>query len=164
MNTCLNCKSKTKNPKFCSKSCAATYNNKHIPKRKPKTRYCYKCKEILNPNGKVCKNTVCKKCNKNYVEWNKITLGELKSHRQYQKHSRIRNMSRSIYRRSKKPKHCVICGYNIHYEVCHIKPISEFSEDSLISEINNIDNLISLCPNHHWELDNNILNINDLPI
>ncbi len=28
-NICLECKNKTKNPKFCSKKCSALYNNKH---------------------------------------------------------------------------------------------------------------------------------------
>ena len=27
------------------------------------------------------------------------------------------------------------------------------------AKINNIDNLIALCPNHHWEYDNNGLDI-----
>jgi predicted restriction endonuclease len=44
-------------------------------------------------------------------------------------------------------------------EVAHIKAVSNFSEDSLISEINDISNLIGLCPNHHWEYDNGLLDI-----
>jgi hypothetical protein len=31
-NICLECKKKTKNPKFCSKRCSALYNNKHSKK------------------------------------------------------------------------------------------------------------------------------------
>ena len=39
-------------------------------------------------------------------------------------------------------------------EICHIKPVSEFSVDSIIeSEINALHNLISLCPNCHTGLD-----------
>jgi len=59
--------------------------------------------------------------------------------------------------KSYKDKKCEICGYEKHVEVCHRKPVSEFSEDSLISEINHIDNLIGLCPNHHWEFDHGLL-------
>lgn len=44
---------------------------------------------------------------------------------------------------------CKICGYNKHIEVAHIKAVSEFSDSTLISEINDINNLIGLCPNHH---------------
>ena len=53
----------------------------------------------------------------------------------------------------------MICNYDHHYEVCHIKPIKDFSLNSLIYEINNKDNLIHLCPNHHWEFDNNKIDI-----
>jgi predicted restriction endonuclease len=49
---------------------------------------------------------------------------------------------------------CEVCGYNTHVEVCHIKSVSSFSDDTLITEINSIDNLVGLCPNHHWEFDN----------
>jgi predicted restriction endonuclease len=60
---------------------------------------------------------------------------------------------------SDKPKKCMECGYNKHVEVCHIKSVSEFDEDSLVTEINHIDNLIGLCPTHHWEFDNKLLQI-----
>jgi len=55
---------------------------------------------------------------------------------------------------------CAICGYTNHYEICHIKSVSSFPPDALIvKEINNINNLIALCPNHHWEFDNDILKL-----
>jgi len=31
---CLECNIETENPKFCSKSCSAKFNNKKFPKRK----------------------------------------------------------------------------------------------------------------------------------
>lgn len=49
---------------------------------------------------------------------------------------------------------CQKCGYDKHIEACHIKPINEFLEDTMLSEINSIENLIPLCPNCHWEFDN----------
>ena len=51
---------------------------------------------------------------------------------------------------------CNICGYDKHVEIAHIKSVSEFSGDT---KINDINNLISLCPNHHWEFDNGVLDI-----
>lgn len=54
---------------------------------------------------------------------------------------------------------CYNCGYSRHAECCHIKPVGGFPEGTQISEINRLDNLILLCPNCHWEFDNNILNI-----
>lgn len=44
---------------------------------------------------------------------------------------------------------CAICGYDKHVEIAHIKPVSDFADSCTIAEINSIDNLIALCPNHH---------------
>ncbi|WP_443081868.1 HNH endonuclease [Terrisporobacter sp.] len=52
-----------------------------------------------------------------------------------------------------------MCGYTNHIEIAHIKAVSDFDDNILISEINNPDNLIGLCPNHHWEYDNGLLKI-----
>lgn len=73
--------------------------------------------------------------------------------------SAIAKGARQIFNNSSKPKKCAICGYERHYEVCHIKAVSDFDDNALIAEINNIDNLIALCPNHHWEYDNGVLDI-----
>ena len=51
-------------------------------------------------------------------------------------------------------KKCKVCGYKNHVEVCHIKSVSSFGDNDLITEINSFNNLIGLCPNHHWEFDN----------
>lgn len=66
----------------------------------------------------------------------------------------ICSLARNIYRNSTRPKQCICCNYDKHYEVAHIKAVSDFDDDALISEINSEDNLIALCPNHHWEYDN----------
>ena len=73
--------------------------------------------------------------------------------------SSIQKDARITYQASSKPKQCIICGYDKHYEVAHIKAVSDFDGTALISEINNIDNLIALCPNHHWEYDNGLLTL-----
>ena len=49
---------------------------------------------------------------------------------------------------------CSRCPYSKHVEVAHIKAIASFSEDTLLSVVNHPDNLVVLCPNCHWELDN----------
>lgn len=61
---------------------------------------------------------------------------------------------------SKISKKCFVCGYDSFVEVCHIKKISDFTLDTKISVINDISNLVFLCPNHHWELDNNLISLN----
>lgn len=53
-------------------------------------------------------------------------------------------------------------GYDKHIEIAHIKAVSDFSDDSLISEINDKNNLVALCPNHHWEFDNGFLKKEDI--
>jgi predicted restriction endonuclease len=52
---------------------------------------------------------------------------------------------------------CAICGYDLHIDICHIKPIKDFPDDAYIADINNTTNLIALCKNHHWELDHGLL-------
>ena len=69
----------------------------------------------------------------------------------------IRKCANSIFKLKNIPRKCVICGYDKHIEIAHIKAVSEFSDDTLISEINDISNLVALCPNHHWEFDNGLL-------
>ena len=46
-------------------------------------------------------------------------------------------------------KRCKLCGFDVVVEVHHIKPISSFSDSALISEVNSLENLVYLCPNHH---------------
>lgn len=92
------------------------------------------------------------------------TKGELFSVRSNWQSARssIQRDARRVYQDSEKPKKCACCGYDKHYEVAHIKAVSDFDDDVLISEINDIDNLIALCPNHHWEYDNIGLDTEDL--
>lgn len=71
----------------------------------------------------------------------------------------INRHARKIYELSGKSKKCEICGYNLHTEICHIKDVKDFSSEALISEINNIDNLVALCRNHHWEFDHNYIEL-----
>ena len=71
----------------------------------------------------------------------------------------IRKDSQATYIKSGKPLKCKVCGYDKHVEIAHIKAVSEFPPQATIGEINSIDNLIALCPNHHWEYDNGVLKI-----
>lgn len=73
--------------------------------------------------------------------------------------SAIQKDARKVFFEHNTSPKCAICGYNKHVEVAHIKAVSEFSDDAKLEEINSIDNLIGLCPNHHWEFDNGILKI-----
>ena len=54
---CLECKSETKNPKFCSKSCAATYNNNSGNfNRRRLEGICKKCNTKIRSSRSYCNN------------------------------------------------------------------------------------------------------------
>lgn len=80
---CIQCKSETKNPKFCTNSCSAKYNN---IKRKNKS-YCLLChKELKSFRNKYCSH----QCNKDHV-WLKTVnqieiVGCADNHRQANKY------------------------------------------------------------------------------
>lgn len=50
---CLTCNADTKNPKFCSRSCAAKHNNK-ICKRREKEGKCFTCSIAISTKTKYC--------------------------------------------------------------------------------------------------------------
>jgi len=70
----------------------------------------------------------------------------------------IRVQARSLFRKSGKSKTC-FCNYSLFTEVCHIKPVSSFPPEALLTEINALFNLVSLCANHHKELDHGLLTL-----
>ncbi len=153
MTHCLNCNKETTNPKFCSRSCAATYNNKKFPKRKPENN-CKKCGQIITSGRSLCED-----CN-TYFQWLDKNLSEVlvkdAAHPSWV-YAKVRGYARTYFHKHNPNASCKVCGYDKHIEVCHIKPISSFGPDDKLSEINSLDNLIGLCPNHHWELDNGAL-------
>ena len=148
---CLNCNTSTSNPKFCSKSCAASHNNKLFPKRKKTAALpcCSECGKQLN-NKRTIK---CAACHKLSILADK-TLGEVvyMHHHKSSAFALVRSRARAVI--AKCP--CQKCGYSKHTEVCHIKPIKDFDYGTMLSVINAPDNLIRLCPNCHWELDHNL--------
>ena len=89
------------------------------------------------------------------------TKGELfKDRKTWQSaRSAIRKIAWKTYMENNPSPSCAICGYDKHVEVAHIKPVAEFDDSAMVKEINSIDNLIGLCPNHHWEYDNGLLNL-----
>lgn len=90
-----------------------------------------------------------------------ITKGELFKNRKNWQSARtaIQKLARVKYFEYNKNSKCHICGYDKHVEVAHIKAVSQFDDSATIDEINSVNNLIGLCPNHHWEYDNGLLTI-----
>ncbi len=150
--------SNVKQKKFCNKSCAAKYNNTKYPKREKKIQISKIEKKQKIVSEKIIKNDLEKVVSKyNYVNKNKKEIFDNSKNWQSAR-TKIQKHARALYKISDKPKCCIKCGYDKHYQICHIKAVSDFNDDaSIFGEINNIDNLIALCPNHHWEFDNGIL-------
>lgn len=149
--------------RFCSQQCA----NIVLGQELVKIRYCKTCNTVLNPNRTLTKAKYCQTCrsNKNRSSTiSSLTKEELFSSRSSWQSARtaIRHLASNIYKNSDKPQECVACGYKLHFEICHIKAVKDFDNSALISEINHIDNLIALCPTHHWEQENGYLNIDKL--
>jgi len=138
--------SEVKAKKFCNKRCAASYNNKKYKKRYNKRSKLHWAIIDMNVIGGPVGRRTKKQILRDYKGY---TAGR----NAIRKHAQIR------YHNSDKPKHCFICGYDKHIEVCHIKSVSEFSDDAFVNDINNLNNLVALCPTHHWELDNKYLNL-----
>lgn len=153
MVNCLNCNKQIKQNKFCSRSCAASYNNKLYPKRKRIKWTCTICKKEIKRKRKYCK--LCNPQNKDY---SKITIREIKDSNGFKCNhfSQIRELARRIMRQSNLNNDCIICDEK-ETVVCHIKEIRNFSDDDYISTVNNIKNLVYLCRNCHWKLDHGMI-------
>ena len=148
MNNCLHCGAATANAKYCSRSCANRVNGRLYPSRKRMVRSCKHCGTEL-----LARRTTCDGCNPSFVDWQTVSLQQLKAKALQQYAAQIRSLARVAYRKSTRLKACAVCGYDMHYEVCHIKPINEFEPTDFVSAVNTLSNLVALCPNHHWELD-----------
>lgn len=148
---CIQCATNTKNPKFCSKSCSVSYNNKIHPKRVKAQYVCTNCHEHINRRSKFCKK--CAHLHTNRLP-SDLTLKEAKylKHHKSSAFALVRTRARAVAKLNNMNT-CVHCGYSKHVEIAHIKAISTFPEDTLLSVINHPTNLMSLCPNCHWEFD-----------
>lgn len=157
MNSCAYCGNKCKYT-YCSRACT----NKGTPQR-------YENRKDRNTMVRVCptcnlgftkrRSTYCSgRCYDAKKLVNTLTLAEAMS--RYKKHHKssayalVRSHARTLLKDL--PKICRLCGYSKHVEVAHIRAISDFPDTTLISEVNQISNLVQLCPNCHWEYDSGL--------
>ena len=157
-----------KNKKFCNASCSATFNGLQ---RGSVLVKCLNCgnefeRNIKDGNGKSRRSVskYCEKCQgsrKDNVA--KKTKAELKRDRasKYSSRNAIAEDARNIYRKSGNPFKCLLCDFHI-VEICHVKPVSDFSEDTAIKVVNDIDNLMPLCPLHHRKWDRGSMSEEDV--
>lgn len=122
-----------KHKKFCNTKCFGVYSRKPVIQKPKAVR-------ALRPNSVLLRSKADFSSAKNY-------------------HSRVRCNSRSTFRASGRDLVCAVCGYSKFVEICHIKDLKDFTEDTSVSIINSIDNLVALCPNHHWEFDHGLISL-----
>lgn len=109
---------------------------------------------------KTIVSELCRDC-RNKQKREKIrhrTLGSFIDGHKYltTKCSDIRRDARRTIEESDKEKVCAYChnhDFDQILEVHHLKGILKFDKSVTIGEINNIDNLVWLCPNHHQMLE-----------
>lgn len=131
---------------FCSKKCSLTWQNTLGPKMQ-NNKPCPKC-------GKLIKSTIvhCKDCarEKKKYDLENVVLKDL-HYMGTNKYNLVRFHAKKKLK--DRVKECQNCKYNIHVEVCHIKAISKFDQNSKLDLVNHFNNLLLLCPNCHYEFD-----------
>ena len=151
---CPVCGKKTRNPKFCSRSCAAKQNNVLVPKRKLAGK-CAVCRLPVPRRHSYCSQH---RPNKPLDRSQPISTVADGSDHSACRHARLRQDARRAYL-SAFPYRCMRCGYDRHIEVCHRRALTSFPLDTPISVVNSLDNLLGLCPNCHWEFDHGLLQL-----
>lgn len=176
MKECANpeCLALTDN-KYCSCRCMAIVSNKTHTKRKKvdrppekmppkgmrarKLRPCNVCgKTVKGYAHAKCKPPVREVCTLKDAQDRACLNGKHPSWR----NSYVRTMGRALNKDLSRSG-CQVCGYSTHIEYAHIRPITDFPEDSLLSMVNHPDNMLILCRNHHWEFDHGVLSIDQIP-
>jgi len=131
---------------FCSMSCSGIYNNRIRNLNKPKKIKSIVKKELINSKTFFAANY-----SKEYL---------FSSSKNWQSaRTTIRKHAALVFKESKVEKKCFFCGYDKTIEIAHIKSVSSFTKDSLIRDINSPNNIIALCPNHHWEFDHGLIKL-----
>jgi hypothetical protein len=134
------------------KQCCASYASQQAESQKKPCLFC----------GNLCwgKKKRCQKCKQEHSlnNYETLTVGDkVYDKHKYAKYSYIRFWARKIAIEQLGFKKCCNCGYDKHIEIAHKKPVSSFPPETLIKDINTPDNLLPLCPNCHYEYDNNLL-------
>jgi hypothetical protein len=150
---CGCCGKITKNKNFCSRTCAASINNEKYPKR-IKGSYCRLCGNEVSRRFKLCRSCwILEKIEKTGSK----SIIDFKSTNARHRYQNIRSHAHRVAKYLKMSRSCAVCGYELHTELCHIKDISKFPKTAKLCEVNDRSNLVFLCCNHHWELDNGFL-------
>ena len=170
---CLECGHITNNPKFCSRSCSATYTNRVRARSNPSSYrqvegYCITCNTRISTSKKYCdecqhiKHTVlwgqelvCRQCDKSYVRKphsaanNTLCASCVVNSRRF-----VRKRQINEYLGDK----CVLCGYDTYASVLHAHHTNPETKSFDISGNHSrswnsikaeLDKCILLCANCH---------------
>jgi ribosomal protein L37E len=163
MKNCKKCGTETLNPRFCSRSCASSFNNSKSPKRKLDDVKCKFCSLSIKRTSYKSRKLICDKCSydrsaKNRTIADATSAQSLKRAHPSWRGTYIRELNRKWnIDLTKLP--CANCGYDKYVELAHIKAVSSFSHDTKLSVVNDPSNIIQLCRNCHWEFDNGLLDL-----
>lgn len=137
-----------KRTQFCSTTCRSRYFWNHDPRRPPLKQYfCEVCRTPILYQRRFCIQHSPIFKTKLHPEL--LTKTEWKDH--------VRRSALKDFTTSSLPKQCLVCGYDKHVNLCHIKPIRQFPVGTPKEIVNASSNLTILCPNHHWEFDHGLL-------
>lgn len=154
MIDCIYCNKKTSNPKFCSRSCSASYNGKLYPKRK-RTKKCKICSTLITTEKTFCS----KECYSKGRSKRPITkpIG----------YERLKNFRASVKKQSVDYKggKCERCGYNKCIKALEFHHLDPTKKDFRISSVSKsfksiiyeLDKCILVCANCHREIHDSVL-------
>jgi hypothetical protein len=74
----------------------------------------------------------------------------------------IQKGARNKFETSGLPLCCFFCGYDRHVDIAHKRGVMAFPGTAMIDEINDLNNLIPLCPNHHREADSGMIDLGEV--
>ena len=139
--------------KFCSRSCAASYNNGSAvaPKKKAKPRSCADCGADVAPTAPEGTRILCDACGEGFLQ----RLPMLR--RDEAGSAGIRRHVRHVL--ADRPRVCAHCGYSRHVETVHLRPVDDFTPDTTLAMIDDPANLAYLCPNHRWEYAHGLISL-----
>lgn len=143
-----------------SKYCCTTCANRDIASKRnvpTKDSFCKECGCSHSRNSEFC-SQICRST----FEMKSISIGEASKYSQQNRYRSIRDKGNNFYKHYGKSSECEHCGYSKHTENCHIRPVSDFEDGDTVWDCNKPDNMVFLCRNCHWELDNGILTIEEI--
>jgi hypothetical protein len=150
MNNCLYCNKETNNPKFCSRSCACSFNNK-IHSKRAKTHHCKNCSNIISSRHTYCSDI----CKITYTNLHKLPK---KSNSEKVKQARRNVKELSVEYKGDK---CIICGYHNCINALEFHHIDPKQKEIQIGSGNyrgidkvklELDKCILVCSNCHREI------------